>query len=207
MTSTIRTDQIRQASPPRPARLRRPVQDRYVVAASPSRWSLRRERRAAARRLHEADLAAARRAELHHMLVVLREAGAMVERGWVQGAWLRVGGTDGRTRTVTSGALDLVDPRVVTGACLVGAVVQVGGGRAAGSPLRAQLVRRTLDAVWQTLCAHEVRPGRACAPAVLRARVRDLTRWNDTGGRTAGEVRALLVRTEDRVRAAAAAAA
>ena len=191
-----------------PARVRAPLLAPAPVApALRDRRSPWRERRATARRLHEADLRAARRAELHHMAVVLAEAGALVERGWVQGAWLRVAGTDGRTRTVSSGALDLVDPRVVTGACLVGAVVQAGGDLSSGAPAPAQLVRRTLDAVWQTLCAHEVRPGRACAPAVLRARVRDLTRWNDTGGRTAGEVRALLGAAEDRVRTAVATAA
>ena len=179
-------------------------------APPPSWWTAVRSRRAAAARLRRADLASAHRAELHRLQAALADARALVEHGWVQGAWLRVGTADGGVRTVPSAALHLADPGVVTGACLVGAVVRGGSAtgpeRRALSPLSAQLVRRALDATWQTLYAHEVRPGRACAPAVLRARVRELTRWNDAPGRTAGEVAALLARAEGRVRAAAVAA-
>lgn len=180
-------------------------------AQPPSWWGARRGRRATEARLRRADLASAHRAELHRLQAALADARALVEHGWVQGAWLQVGTADGGSRTVPSATLHLADPRLVTGVCLVGAVVRSGSAagpdRPALSPMAAQLVRRTLDATWQTLRAHEVRPGRACAPAVLRARVRELTRWNDAPGRTAGEVSALLARAEDRVRAAAAVAA
>ncbi len=164
-----------------------------------SRWRRRRERRAAAARLQAAQLAAARRAELHHMAGVLAQAASLVERGWVQDGWLRVSTGTG-TRTITSRSLGLVDEQAVIGGCLVGAVVHgVGLSR-----VSSQLTRRSLDVVWQTLSGGPVRPGRACAPDVHRARVRDLTRWNDTPGRRPEEVSQLLRRASGHVREAAA---
>ncbi len=157
----------------------------------------RRARRQALADLRSAELAAARRAELHHMADVLAAAAALVERGWVRGAWLRVG-TGEDARTVSSGSLTVVTDDDVTGACLVGAVVH-GAGL---SRVSSQLTGRSLDVVWQSVSGVPVRPGRACAPEVHRARVRDLTRWNDAGSRRRDEVVGALRTAEGHVRGA-----
>ncbi len=78
----------------------------------------------------------------------------------------------------------------VTGACLVGAVVQAGGGPEA---VRSQPVQRTLDLIWHSLREDAVRPVRWCpGPPVRAIHVLDLTHWNDAPDRTRGEVVELL---------------
>ncbi len=128
------------------------------------------------------------------MAGVLAEAASLVDRGWVQDGWLRVGSAAG-ARTITTRSLHLVDEQAVTGACLVGAVVQsVGLAR-----ISSQLTRRSLDVVWQTVFEVPVRPGRACSPEVHRSRVRDLTRWNDAAGRDRADGAGVLRRAHDHV--------
>jgi hypothetical protein len=123
------------------------------------------------RRLTEADRRGARLAELHHIAALAADAALVVQHGWASSSWY---GPDGQ-------------------ACLVGAVVRAAGGPRAA---RSQVVRRTIDLVWHTLRRDGTPPGDYCpAPVILQMRVRDLTRWNDSPGRTAAEVVALLAAT------------
>jgi hypothetical protein len=118
----------------------------------------------------------ARLRRLSGVSVLLDGARAIVEAGWVQGTWFTGGGGGG-------------------GACLVGAVVH-----ATGVNNRAEAVVAAgpaIDVLWDAW--QETRgvtgpglAGRAVAPEVRAARIRDLTRWNDQRGRTRDEVLALI---------------
>jgi hypothetical protein len=162
------------------------------VPASPSR----RQRRAERRRLTRHDVLSARLAELHAIADLLARAGAIIGEGWVQGAWFAVATPSGE-RTVTGYDLRLLRNGPVSGACLVGAVVQAGGGPGA---VRSQTVQRTLDLTWHTL---REEPGRAVAwspaPPVRTMHVLDLTHWNDAPRRTRGEVVGLLAAAQGTV--------
>src|SRR5690349_19522165 len=98
---------------------------------------MRRERRLERRRLQQHDSASARLAELRAMETLLERAVEVVESGWVQGAWFTVATRSGK-RQVSAYDLRLAETRPVLGACLVGAVVQAGGGPSA---VNTQLVR------------------------------------------------------------------
>ena len=147
---------------------------------------VRRERR----RLAAADRHAAHLAELHHIRDLLADARAIVEAGWTQNSWFVVGDGDGRRHAVDAGNLRLLDRGPVAAACLVGAIVEAGGGIA---NVRSQPVQRALDLTWHTRFGM---PGSAvhwCPPPMVRAaHVRDLTSWNDHPRRRVGEVAALL---------------
>jgi hypothetical protein len=149
----------------------------------------RRERRAERRRLERYDTLSAQLAELFSIRTLLVEAAAIVGDGWVQGAWFTVATPRGG-RAVTVYDLRLTKSRPVTGACLVGAVVQAGGGPPAA---RSQQVQRTLDLTWHTLHDDPAQPVRwSPGPDVRLMQVRDLTRWNDAPRRTRDEVVDLL---------------
>jgi hypothetical protein len=149
----------------------------------------RRERRAELRRLRRLDVLSARLAELHAIRALLEQAQGVVDVGWVQGAWFTVAGASGE-RAVTAYDLGLAMDGTVTGACLVGAVVQAGGGPAA---VRSQLVKRTLDLTWHTLREDPSRPVRWCPdPRIRMCQVLELTYWNDAPQRTQEDVVALL---------------
>lgn len=156
----------------------------------------RRERRAERRRLTRHDVLSARLAELRSIADVLARAAAIVGEGWVQGAWFAVATPSGE-RTVTGYDLRRLSSGPVTGACLVGAVVQAGGGPGA---VRSQTVQRTLDLTWHTL---REEPGRAVAwspaPPVRTMQVLDLTHWNDAPRRTRAEVVGLLTAAQGTV--------
>jgi hypothetical protein len=123
------------------------------------------------RRLTEADGRGARLAELHHIAALTADAAAIVRQGWASSFWY---GPAGET-------------------CLVAAIVQAGGGPGA---VRSQLVQRSIDLVWHALRrGGEAPDDYSVAPTIRMACVRDLTRWNDTPGRTAAEVVALLEAT------------
>jgi hypothetical protein len=123
------------------------------------------------RRLTEADRRGARLAELHHIAALTGDAARTVQRGWAPSSWYGPAGE----------------------ACLVGAIVRAAGGPAT---VRPQLVRRTIDLTWHALRRDGVPPADYCpAPIILQARLRDLTGWNDTPGRTSGEVVGLLAAT------------
>jgi len=153
----------------------------------------RREQRAERRRLTRHDALSARLAELHSIRTVLVRAAEIVGEGWVQGAWFAVSTPSG-VRAVTGYDLRLLRNRPLTGACLVGAVVQAGGGPGA---VRSQRVQRTLDLTWHTLREDPRQPVTWCpSPPVRTMQVLDLTHWNDAPRRTQEEVVDLLTASE-----------
>ena len=107
----------------------------------------RRARWAERRRLKRQDALSSRLAELRAIGALLEQAAEVVEAGWVQGAWFTVA-TPGGDRAVTAYDMGLAVTQPVTGACLVGAVVQAAGGPA---EVRSQLVQRSLDLAWHAL--------------------------------------------------------
>ena len=162
----------------------RPIARPVARPGPPGRRGARQRRRAAER----AARTAAARAELHGILEVLVEARALLGRGWVQGTWFAVRPAAPLAKVAGPGQERAgAEPS----ACLVGAVALAAGGRAA---VRGQRAQRSLDLLWHTLHrATDPGPVRWCpAPAVRTLQVQDLTRWNDTSGRSLEEVRALL---------------
>jgi hypothetical protein len=154
--------------------------------------SARRDRRAERRRLKHLDKLSAQLAELFAIEELLDRAVDVVSTGWVQDAWFVVSTSDGQ-RAVTAYDLRMAMDRPVLGACVVGAVVEAGGGPA---NVRSQVVQRTLDLTWHTLREGSEEPVRWCpGPRVRMMTVLDLTHWNDTPGRTQDEVVGLLVAT------------
>jgi hypothetical protein len=128
-------------------------------------------------------------AQLHVIHTLLEQAIEIVRGGWIQGAWFAVD-VGGRTRAVTAPNLHLTTDHPVTGACLVGAVVQAGGGPEA---VRSQPVQRALDLVWHSLRQDAGQRVRWCpGPPARMMHVLDLTHWNDAPDRTRGEVVGLL---------------
>jgi hypothetical protein len=149
----------------------------------------RRERRAERLRWRRLDALSAQLAQLHAIRVLLEQASEIVRGGWIQGAWFAVD-VGGRTRAVSAPELGLTRDHPVTGACLVGAVVQAGGGPEA---VRSQPVQRALDLVWHSLREDAGQPVRWCpGPPARMMHVLDLTHWNDAPDRTRGDVVGLL---------------
>ena len=149
----------------------------------------RRERRAARVQARRVDALSAQLAQLHAIRGLLEQATETVLRGWVQGAWFAVD-VHGRSRELIAPEVRLAVNHPVTGACLVGAVVQAGGGPAA---VRSQPVQRALDLVWHSLREDAAEPVHWCpGPPVRTMHVLDLTHWNDAPGRTRGDVLELL---------------
>ena len=154
----------------------------------------RRERRAERRRLRHRDTLSARLAELYAISDLLAQAASVVEAGWVKGAWFTVAAAGG-SRSVRAQDLDLLVDQSVTGACLVGGVVQAAGGPAT---VRSQLVQRTLDLTWHALREDPSQPVRWCpGPRVRTMHVLELTHWNDAQERTRADVLNLLRRAQD----------
>lgn len=152
--------------------------------------STRRERRVERRRLRRLDALSAQLAELPTIAEVLDRAAGVVRSGWVQGAWFAVEAPGGH-RTVTAYDLRLAEEHPVVGACLVGAVIEAGGGP---GEVRSQLVQRSLDLIWHVLREDAARPVRWCpGPRVRMMSVVDLTYWNDAPQRRQAEVVGLLV--------------
>jgi hypothetical protein len=158
----------------------------------------RRQRRAERRRLRQQDALSARLAELSAIGTLLEQAAVIVERGWVQRAWFTVSTPDG-PRALHGLDLRQATTKPITGACLVGAVVQAGGGPQAS---RSQPVQRALDLTWHTLREEPDRPVHWCpGPYARGMQVLDLTHWNDAPARTQGEVVGLLVSAQATVEA------
>ncbi|MGY2701539.1 DUF6197 family protein [Nocardioides sp. HB32] len=160
-----------------------------VTASSRGFRLAARDRRAVRRRICRIDALSAQLGQLHLVRGVLEDAGDVVGRGWVQGAWFSVD-VGGRTRVLTGAGIGLVADHPVTGACLVGAVVQAGGGPRA---VRSQPVQRALDLLWHTLKEVRDQPVRWCpGPPARTLHVLDLTHWNDAPDRTREDVLELL---------------
>ncbi len=148
--------------------------------------------RSEGRRLARLDAVAARLAELHGIRRVVRDAGVLVQAGWIQHAWVAVQDAGGARHHLTAHDIDRATGGPVVGACLVGGIVMAGGGPAL---VRSQLVARSLELTWHTLHGDVRDPVRWCpSPLERAAHVRDLTGWNDRRGRTPQEVLSLLGR-------------
>jgi hypothetical protein len=158
----------------------------------PRRPSWRAKRRLS-RQLRLRDETSARLAELHRLAEILNQGADLIGRGWLQHSWFAYLDDNGRMRTVTAHNVNRMAGRPVVGACLVGAIVQAGGGL---SNLRSQAVQRAVDLTWHTLQEIPVQANHwTSAPEVRMNRVRDLTRWNDHPNRTAPQAEALLRRS------------
>jgi hypothetical protein len=117
----------------------------------------------------------------------------LISGGWLQNSWFAYRADSGQTKTVTAYNVNEMAGRAVVGACLVGAIVEAGGGL---PNVRTQPVQRALDLTWHTLFQTAPRSNhRTPAPGVRAERVRDLTRWNDHPRRTAPQTEALLRRS------------
>lgn len=161
-----------------------------------------REKRRRTRQLRLRDETSARLAELDHMTDILNQAAELIGGGWLQHRWFAYLDDNGRTRTVTAHDVNKMAGRQVVGACLVGAIVQAGGGL---SNARTQAVQRAVDLTWHTLHEIQVQANHwTSAPEVRMDRVRDLTRWNDHPNRTAPQAEALLRHSSAAARSEAA---
>lgn len=135
----------------------------------------------------------ARVRRLSEAWAVLADARTVVEHGWLQNAWYAP--RPAAAAPVADPAAAILHPDDTPAACLVGAVVHAARRHYPGAH---QIdAAPALDALWDawqdsrglagTDCF-----GRAAAPEVRAARVRDLTRWNDQPHRTRAEVLDLL---------------
>ena len=162
-----------------------------LIDLAPLLPATRRERRAERRRLRRCDLLTSRLGELHSMRALLQRASDLVAHGWVQDAWFVVATREGGTRVVTTQGVRRAGRLPVVGACLVGGIVEAGGGPRS---VRTQLVARSLDLTWHTLHEDPRRAVHWCpGPDVRMLHLQDLTRWNDAPARTQGEVVGLLL--------------
>jgi hypothetical protein len=151
-------------------------------------------------RLH--DETSARLAELDNLADILNQAADLIGEGWLQHSWFAYVDDTGRTKTVTAYNVSEMAGRPVVGACLVGAIVQAGGGL---SKVRTQAVQRALDLTWDTLYETAPEPNHWTPASVVRGQhVRDLTRWNDNPRRTAPQAETLLRRSAAAARTEAA---
>jgi len=168
-----------------------------IVDVQPS-W---RTRRRQSRQLRLRDQISARLAELDQIACILNDAAELVRAGWLQDSWFAYRDDAGRIRPVHAYNAKQLTGHPVVAACLVGAIVQAGGGL---PHVRTQVVQRALDVTWHTLA--KTPPAlvrRTPAPETRLHHVQDLTRWNDHPGRTAGQAEELLRRSATAARSEA----
>jgi hypothetical protein len=168
-----------------------------IVEVQPS-W---RTRRRQLRQLRLRDQISARLAELDQIACILNDAAELVRAGWLQDSWFAYRDDAGRIRPVNAYNAKQLTGHPVVAACLVGAIVQAGGGL---PHVRTQVVQRALDVTWYTLA--KTPPAlvrRTPAPETRLHHVQDLTRWNDHPGRTAGQAEELLRRSATAARSEA----
>ena len=168
-----------------------------IVEVQPS-W---RTRRRQSRQLRLRDQISARLAELDQIACILNDAADLVHAGWLQESWFAYRDGRGRLRPVNAYNAKQMTGHPVVAACLVGAVVQAGGGM---PYVRTQPVQRALDLTWHTL--FKTSPElirRIPAPEARVHHVQDLTRWNDHPSRTAGQAEELLRRSATAARSEA----
>ena len=168
-----------------------------IVEIQPS-W---RTRRRQSRQLRLRDQISARLAELDQIACILNDAAELVRAGWLQDSWFAYRDDAGRIRPVNAYNTKQLTGHPVVAACLVGAIVQAGGGL---PHVRTQVVQRALDVTWHTLA--KTPPAlvrRTPAPETRLHHVQDLTRWNDHPGRTAGQAEELLRRSATAARSEA----
>lgn len=150
-------------------------------------------RRGQSRQLRLRDQISARLAELDHIACILNDAADLVRLGWLQDSWFAYRDNAGQIRPVNAYNAKQMIGHPVVGACLVGAVIQAGGGL---PQVRTQAVQRALDLTWHTLFkTPQQLLRRIPAPEVRLHHVQDLTRWNDHPNRTADQAEELLRRS------------
>ena len=140
-------------------------------------------RRRLTRQLGIRDDVSARLAELHNIAGILNQAADMISSGWLQHSWFAYRDDNGRTKTVTAYNVNEMAGRPVIGACLVGAIVQAGGGL---SKVRTQPVQRALDITWHTL--FETTPQRLGSAYPKLDQFRALVERSDPTGMFANEL-------------------
>jgi hypothetical protein len=168
-----------------------------IVEVHPS-WKTRRRH---LQQLRLRDQISARLAELDQIACILNDAADLVRAGWLQESWFAYRDGRGRLRPVNAYNAKQMTGHPVVAACLVGAVVQAGGGM---PYVRTQPVQRALDLTWHTL--FKTSPDlirRIPAPEARVHHVQDLTRWNDHPGRTAAQAEELLRRSATAARSEA----
>jgi hypothetical protein len=168
-----------------------------IVEVQPS-WRMRRRQ---SQQLRLRDQISARLAELDQIACILNDAAELVRAGWLQDSWFAYRDDAGRIRPVHAYNAKQLTGHPVVAACLVGAIVQAGGGL---PHVRTQVVQRALDVTWHTLA--KTPPAlvrRTPAPETRLHHVQDLTRWNDHPGRTAGQAEELLRRSATAARSEA----
>jgi hypothetical protein len=152
-----------------------------------------RDKRRLNRQLRLRDQIGARLAELDRLADILNRAADLIKDGWLQDSWFSYRDVEGREKTVTAYNVTDMAGRPVVAACLVGAVVEAGGGL---SEVRTSGVQRALDLTWHTLFSNQAEPIRwNPAPQIRMHHVQQLTRWNDHPSRTASQVETLLRRS------------
>jgi hypothetical protein len=160
-----------------------------------------RTRRRQSRQLQLRDQISARLAELDQIACILNDAAELVRAGWLQDSWFAYRDNAGRIRPVNAYNAKQMTGHPVVATCLVGAVVQAGGGL---PHVRTQVVQRALDVTWHTLAkTPPALASRTPAPETRLHHVQDLTRWNDHPGRTAGQAEELLRRSANAARSEA----
>lgn len=160
-----------------------------LTLTRPLRHPEGRQRREERRRLRRLDTLSRQLADLHAIDDLLEASIAVVQRGWVQHAWFQVSAPRG-ARAVTGPGFRAAVKHPVTGACLVGSVVDGAGGV---ETVRSMRVQRTLDLLWHTLREQPDHPVRWCpGPNLRMMHTMDLTHWNDAPERTRDDVVQLL---------------
>jgi hypothetical protein len=168
-----------------------------IAEVRPHWWT----RRGQSRQLRVRDQISARLAELDQIACILNDAADLVSAGWLQESWFAYRDDSGRIRPVNAHNAKQLTGHPVVAACLVGAIVEAGGGL---PRLRTQVVQRALDLTWHTLVRTPPQlVRRTPAPETRMHHVQDLTGWNDHPNRTAGQAEELLRRSAIAARAEA----
>lgn len=157
-------------------------------------------------------------AVLERVLALLEAAFADVSAGWAQDGWWATPARDGQQVLVTGLAAGVCTPHRADAVCLVGALIRAGAAQGGDSEF-GRAVDAVYEALWESREQSATVTGMLTlsSPQVREARIQALTRWNDTQGRTSGEILSIFDRAIARVmqtlaalpapRAAAAAAA
>lgn len=162
-----------ESPPPRRERLRR----WRLLAAGPPRQSLPEIQHAV----------------LERVLALLEAACADVSAGWAQDGWWATPARDGRRVLATGLAAGAATPHRADAVCLVGALIRAGAAQGGDSEF-GRAVDAVYDALWESREQPDTVTGMLTLspPQVRQARIAALTRWNDTRGRTSGEILSIL---------------
>lgn len=139
-------------------------------------------------------------AVLERLLALLEAARENVSAGWVQEGWWATPAGSGQRILMTGLAAGASIPGNADAVCLVGALIRAGRAQGADSEF-GRAIDAVYDAVWESRGEPLTATGMLTVPAphVRQARTQALTRWNDTQGRTSGEVLEVLDRAIARV--------